>query len=109
MQLTSTTFRAAPRSLDLGLDFGMRDDELEEFSNKVGQAGIPCFEGGVFDPTCLANIDVEDLMKALPALQQLGINLGDLESLIPPGLLEDLREAGLLDDAASGEQGGGGS
>ncbi len=94
---SAAAFRPAPKPLDLAADFGMREDELAEFADKIGQAGIPCFDGGTFDSTCLANIDIAELMKTLPALKQLGINLGDIESLIPPDLLESLKQSGLLD------------
>jgi len=99
-------FRQAPRPLDLATDFGMREDELAEFADKIGQAGIPCFEGGTFDSTCLANIDIEELMKTLPALKELGINLGDIESLIPPDLLESLKQSGLLGGEEPDDGGG---
>jgi hypothetical protein len=102
----AVAFRQPPRTLDLGLDFGLNEDELADFAEKVGQAGIPCFEGGTFDPTCLASIDIEELFKARPALQKLGINLGDLESMIPPDLLENLRESGFMEqvEGETGEQ-----
>ena len=101
----ASAFRQPPRALDLATDFGLSEDELADFNEKVGQAQIPCFEGGTFDPTCLASIDIQDLFKALPALQELGINLGDLQSMIPPDLLEQLQESGFMGqiEGAAGE------
>lgn len=107
---TASAFRQPPRTLDLATDFGMSEDELKDFTDKVSQAGIPCFDGTTFDQACLADIDIEELFKALPALQELGINLGDLESIIPPDLLDSLRESGFMEqiEGAGGQQGQGG-
>jgi hypothetical protein len=108
MLFRASAFRQPPRALDLALDFGMSEEELSEFTDKVGEADIPCFEGGTLDPTCLASIDIEELLKTLPALQELGLNMGDLEAMIPPDILERLRESGFLEKAegAVGEEGG---
>lgn len=105
---TATAFRQSPKPLDLAADFGMRDKELTDFSDKVSQAGVPCFEGGTFDPTCPLGIPIEDLPKILAALKELGVDLGDIESLIPPDLLESLKQSGLLDgeDSGAGADGG---
>jgi len=105
---TAAAFRQAPKPLDLAADFGMRDEELADFSDKVGQAGIPCFDGGMFDPTCPLDIPIADLPKILAALKELGVDLGDIESLIPPGMLESLQQSGLLDDEDSGAGAGDG-
>ena len=110
--LAETLFRAAafrqpPRPLDLAADFGMSDEEMTDFLDKVGNAGIPGFENGMFDPTFLANADVEELLKMLPALQDLGISLGDLESMIPPDLLEQLQESGFMEQVGGQLEGEG--
>lgn len=100
-------FRQPPRPLDLAMDFGLNDEEMDEFLEKVGSAGIPGFENGMFDPTFLANADVEELLKLLPALQDLGISLGDLESMIPPDLLKQLQESGFMEQLEGELQGEG--
>ena len=102
----ASAFRQPPRPLDLATDFGLNDEELDDFLDKVGSAGIPGFDGGSFDPAFLANADVEELLKMLPALQQLGISMGDLESMIPPDLLKQLQESGFMEqiEGEIGEQ-----
>jgi hypothetical protein len=105
---TAVAFRQAPKPLDLAADFGMRDEELADFADKVSQAGVPCFDGGMFDPTCPLGIPIEDLPKILAALKELGVDLGDIESLIPPDLLESLQQSGLLDGEDSGAGAGDG-
>jgi hypothetical protein len=108
LMFSASAFRQPPKTLDLVTDFGMSEEELTDFIEKVGEAGIPCFDGATFDQTCLAGIDIEDLFKALPALQELGINLGDLESIIPPDLLSNLQESGFMDELeGAGDQQGG--
>ncbi len=102
---SAVAFRQPPKPLDLATDFGLNEEELTDFTDKVGEAQIPCFEGGVFDPTCLAGIDIEQLFKTLPALQKLGINLGDLASIIPPDLLKQLEDSGLMDKAQGAADG----
>ena len=101
----ASAFRQPPKPLDLATDFGLNEKELADFTDNVDNAQIPCFEGGTFDPTCLASIDVEELFKALPALQKLGLNLGDLQSMIPPDLLKQLQESGFMEqvEGATGE------
>jgi type II secretory pathway pseudopilin PulG len=93
----AVAFRQPPRPLDLAADFGMTDEEMDDFLERVGSAGIPGFENGLFDPTFLANAEIEELLKLLPALQELGISLGDLESMIPPDLLQQLQDSGFLE------------
>lgn len=103
---SAVAFRQPPKPLDLAGDFGLNDKDLEDLSEKIGDAQIPCFDGGTFDATCLATIDIEELFKALPVLQKLGIDMGDLQSMIPPDLLQQLQESGLMDQlqGAGGEQ-----
>jgi len=98
---TAAAFRMVPKPLDLTADFGMNETELADFSDKVVQGSIPCFEGGVIDPACLLQQPIEDLMKVLVALQKAGVNLGDFESMIPPDLLKSLQQIGMLDSADS--------
>ena len=38
---TAYAFRAAPQSLDLGADFGLKEDQLEQVSQKLSDAGVP--------------------------------------------------------------------
>ncbi len=99
---TASAFRTQPRPLDLASDFGVPEGDLEDLLDKIAENGIPCFEGGVIDLTCFLTIDPEDLLKLLPILKKLGVDVGDIESLIPSGLLKDLGEAGLLDDEDEG-------
>jgi len=104
-------FRPNPKPLDLQTDFGMTDKELTDLNQKVTDNQIPCFDGGTFNPTCLATLDSQELLKALPVAVKLfpGANIDQLEQLIPPDVLQQLKDSGLLGDlenAAGGGKGG---
>jgi len=106
---TVYAFRTSPQPLDLTLDFGMTESELTKFTEEVQSAGIPCFEGGTLDPTCLATRGIEEIIKTLPALDALGFDMSALEAYIPPDLLEAFKESGLLtglgSETPTGEKG----
>lgn len=106
---TASAFRQPPKPLDLAADFGMNEKDKQDLNDKLGEVGqIPCFDGNTFDATCLATVDMTDLLKTLPVLQKLGINVGDLQSMIPPDILKQLQDSGLMDQlqGAGGEQTG---
>ncbi len=96
-------FRAKPQTLDLAADFGLSDDEYEEIAAKLASAGIPGLDAATFDPSVLAKLDSEDLLKALPVvLSALGLDLGALEAMIPPDILKELKDSGIFGDEAEG-------
>lgn len=100
-------FRAKPQTLDLAADFGLSEEEFEDIAEKLSSAGIPGLDASAFDPTVLAKLSSEDLLKALPVvLSALGLDLGALEALIPPGILQELKESGIFgDDPEGGDEG----
>lgn len=108
---TSYAFRPAPQALDLGIDFGLSDEDLERVTEKLSNAGIPGLDAQSFDPAILAKLDFAQLVEVLPVfLDALGMELGDLEALIPAGVLEELKKSGMLDElggADKGEEDGG--
>jgi len=100
-------FRAKPQTLDLATAYGLSDDQYEEVSQKLATAGIPGLDAAAFDPSVLAKLDPQDLLKALPVvLDALGLELGALESLIPPEILKELKDNGLLEDVQAEGDGG---
>ena len=108
---TTYAFRPAPQALDLGVDFGLNDEELETVSEKLTNAGIPGLDAQSFDPAILAKLDFEQMVEVLPVvLDALGMELGDLKALIPPEVLEELKKSGILDelDGAKKPEGEGG-
>jgi len=106
---TAYAFRPAPQSLDLGTDFGLKDDQLEKVSQKLSDAGVPGLTAQSFDPAILAKLDFEQMVQVLPViLDALGIQLGDLESLIPPQVLEELKKSGVLDQLDGSDKAGAG-
>ncbi len=106
---TAYVFRAAPQSLDLGADFGLKDDELEQVSQKLSDAGVPGLTAQSFDPAILAKLDFDQMVQVLPViLNALGVGLGDLEAMIPPEVLEELKKSGVLDQLGGSDKAGAG-
>lgn len=108
---TLHTLQAAPEPLDLTLDFGLPEDQLEELSTKFADLGIEGLDPMSLDPTILAKLDFEDFMRALPLLlEAFGMDVGDLAGSLPPSLREMLESTGTLEDPnQEGEQRRGGS
>lgn len=103
-------FRAAPRRLDLAVDFGVPEDQLEEIADLLASLGIP----GLEDPTNIdgrssAKADFEDIIKALPTLlAAMGMDVSDIVGQLPPEVLAALQEAGVLDGGDGGGASGNG-
>lgn len=104
-------FRAAPRRLDLAVDFGVPEDQLEEIADILASVGVE----GLDDPTnidwrALGTTDFEELIEILPTLMSaFGMDLGDMAGQLPPEVLAALQEAGLLDGGGGeGDTGKGG-
>ena len=94
---TAYAFRSAPRKLDLAVDYGLKDEELERVTQTLADTGIPGLDAASFDPTILAKLDFEQLVEVLPiVLDAMHLQLGDLEAMIPANVLKDLQESGAL-------------
>ncbi len=101
--------RPTAQKLDLGLDFGLPDEELERVSQTLSDTGVPGLDAANFDPTILAKLDFEQMVEVLPiVLDAMGLELGDLEAMIPPEILDKLKESGALEDENSDKEGEGG-
>jgi uncharacterized membrane protein YgcG len=112
------TLRAAPRPLDLTLDFGMEDDVAEKLNEDLaGLAGD--LDVHNFNPALFKDLDKEEILKVLPVLMQaFGMRESDILNLVPADLRpqleaifdmqntdEDLEESG-DGDTGGGETGG---
>jgi len=94
---TAYAFRAAPRKLDLAADYGLKDEELDRVTKTLADTGIPGLDAAAFDPTILAKLDFQELIKVLPVvLDAMHLELGDLEAMIPADVLKELRDSGAL-------------
>jgi hypothetical protein len=104
---TLYVMRPAPQQIDLGSEFGMNEEELEELSTKLAGLGIEGLSVEEFDPHALAKPPTEDLLDVLPvllgALESFGVSLADIQAVLPPDALQALEESGLLEDGESGE------
>jgi len=96
---TVYAMRAAPQPVDFGVDFGLTDDEVVELGEKLGELGIEGLDPGEFDLLLLGKLDFEELLEALPLIMDaFGLELSDMASTIPPNLLRQIQESGLLDE-----------
>lgn len=105
---TAYAFRAAPQKVDLAADFGVKDEELDRVTQLLADTGVPGFDDpGNIPVGFLPNLPFEDLIKVLPVLMDaFHLNLGDLEAMIPAGVLKSLQESGALGElegAAGGD------
>jgi hypothetical protein len=101
---TAYAFRPAPQALNLALDYGLTEEELDNVTKKMEETGLP-FDPARFNPAFLADLDFEELITALPILlDAFHLELGDLEAIIPPDILKELKESGLL--GGTGQEGG---
>ncbi len=105
---TIRAMRATPRPLNLEEEFGLDEDEFIEISDKLADLGIPGLDNAsALNLTFLAQSDLEDVLAALPILEEVfGIDLQSMAALLPPGLLETLEESGVL-EGEEGEEGAG--
>lgn len=101
---TVYAMRAAPQPVDFGQDFGLTEDEVVELGEKLSELAIEGLDPGEFDLRILGKLDFEELLKALPVIMDaFGLELTDMASTLPPNLLRQIQESGLLDEeAASG-------
>lgn len=96
---TAYAFRPVPQKLDLEVDYGLKDEELERVTQTLGDTGIPGLDVSSFDPSILAKLDFEQMVKVLPiVLDAMHLELGDLEAMIPPEILKQIKESGALDE-----------
>ncbi|MFH1834055.1 MAG: hypothetical protein ABH877_03435, partial [bacterium] len=89
--------QAVPEPVNFAEDFGMTEDELLELGEKFGEIGIDGLDPEAFDLSFFQGVDFEELIESLPLIMDaLGMDLSDFTSRLPPGLLEQLKEGGLL-------------
>ena len=99
---TVYAMRAAPQPVDFGEDFGLTEDEVIELGEKLSELGIDGMDPEEFDLRILGKLDFEELLEALPVIMDaFGMELSDMASTLPPNLLRQIQESGLLDEAAA--------
>lgn len=96
--------QAVPEPVNFAEDFGMTEDELLELSEKFSEIGIEGLDPEAFDLSFFQGVDFEELIESLPLIMDaLGMDLSDFTSRLPPDLLRQLEESGLLGDEADSE------
>lgn len=98
---TVYAMRATPQPVNFAEDFGLNDDELLELTEKISDLGIPGLDPEMFDLAIFGKLDFEELLESLPVLMDaLGMDVTQVVSMIPPSLLEQLRNSGMLGEEA---------
>ena len=99
---TAYAYRATPQAIDFAADFGLQEDEVAELSEKLASLSIPGLDAFEFDPALLAKLDFEEVLETLPlVLSAFGISLDQLTAALPPGVLDQIKESGLLGEQES--------
>jgi len=104
---TLYAMRAMPERVDFALDFGMKEEEVIELTERMAEAGVPDFDPSSFNmKDFFGNTPSEDLLKQLPLLMdKFGFELKDVASFVPPEVLEELKGMGLFGEPESGSEG----
>jgi len=94
---TLYTMRALQPPVNFAVDFGLDEEEARDLGDKFSNVGIPGLDVNAFDPRLLQNIDLEELMKALPVIMDaLRMDISQLVGSLPPDLLQQLIDSGIL-------------
>lgn len=91
--LSTMVLRAPPRPINLGRDFGLSDEQLQQLTDAI-PGGAAVLDPTAVDPKALASLDLDMLAQILPMLMQaFGGQLGE-------GQMQQIMEA-----IQSGDQG----
>jgi len=94
---TLYAMRVMQRPVNFAEDFGLDEDELKELGDRFTDIGIPGLDVGAFDPRFLQQTNLEELIKALPVIMDaLHMDITQLVGTLPPDLLQQLIDAGVL-------------
>jgi hypothetical protein len=113
-ELVHTVFalRMAPQPINFGEDLGLEDSEIEDLSERLSKLTIPGLDPSSLDPTLLAKLDFDQFIEALPLiLEAFGFSLDDLRAMLPPDVLQQIKDSGIFDEegAEGDDEGPGGS
>ena len=101
--LTLRAMRPAPKPLDLGAEFGLTEEEIEDLAEQLSGLNIEGLSVDSFDPRILARLDFEELIEVLPPLlATFNIPIDQILGSLPPEALQALEESGLLEDLLGG-------
>lgn len=96
---TVYAMRVAPKPINFAVDFGLTEDELTELNEKLIELGIPELDPDAFDPAVFGKLDFDELLESMPVLlEAFGMDITQLMGSLPPGLLDQIRDSGLLDE-----------
>ena len=96
---TVYAMRLTPKPINFADDFGLTDEELTELNEKLIELGIPELDPDAFDPAVFGKLEFDELLESMPVLlEAFGMDITQLMGALPPGLLDQIRDSGLLDE-----------
>ncbi|MBI4719231.1 MAG: hypothetical protein HY763_15645 [Planctomycetes bacterium] len=110
---TVTALRPVPLPIDLAADYGLPEEDFAGISDCFAQLGIPDLDPNNFNPRDLLGLETEQYLQALSCLSKvsgIGIDFDGLAGLLPPDIVDLLKESGALGgNDETGEPGAGGA
>lgn len=104
---TAYAFRMAPQPINFSTDLGLEDSEVEDLSKRLSKLTIPGLDPSSLDPALLAKLDFDQFIEALPViLQAFGFSLDDLRAMLPPDVLQQIKDSGIFDQEGGDGSGG---
>ncbi len=98
---TVYAMRSLPKPVSFSEDFGLSEDEVLDLRDRFDELGIEGLDIDNFSLAWLQGADIEELLKVLPlVLDTFGMDISEVAGALPPGMLEQLRDSGLLEDDA---------
>lgn len=95
--VTVYAWRNVAQPVNFAEDFGLTEEEADELSERFDSLGIEGLSIDSFDPSLLQKIDFEELLAALPLIMEaIGMDASQLTSMIPPSLMQQLKDSGLF-------------
>ena len=96
---TVYAMRVAPKPINFAVDFGLTEVELAVLNEKLVELGIPELDPEAFDLAVFGKLDFDELLESMPVLlEAFGMDITQLMGALPPGLLDQIRDSGLLDE-----------
>ena len=104
---TVYALRALPQKVDLGVEMGLSEEDVEALREKLDTLAIPGISVDDFDPTVLPLLPFEDFMEVIPLIADaFDIDLTQILGRLPPNILELLESSGVLGEEGAEEEEG---
>lgn len=101
---TVYAMKAAPKPVHFGEDFGLSEEEQIDLCEKLAELGIAGIDCEAFPLDFFRDIPFDKLIESAPLLMgAFNINIDDVLSTLPPDVMRQIQDSGLLDELAGEE------